>query len=123
MYYDKVRDLLQTRRNSALDQASMRNEIVRGESPEIEKIDEELSCTGLSIFKAACSGGDIASLRERNQELIKKRSEILVSLGYPADYTAPKFTCSDCSDTGFIKGDKMCHCFREELTKYAEENF
>ena len=117
MYYDKVRDLLQTRRNSALDQASMRNEIVRGESPEIEKIDEELSCTGLAIFKAACSGGDIASLRERNQELIKKRSEILVSLGYPADYTAPKFTCSDCSDTGFIKGDKMCHCFREELTK------
>ena len=117
MYYDKVRELLQERRSSALNKAAIRDEIVRGESEEIEKIDEELSGTGLAIFKAACSGGDISALRDRNRELLEKRSELLVSLGHPKDYTTPKFTCPDCSDTGFIKGDKMCHCFREELTK------
>ena len=42
MYYEKVRNLLLERRNTALDKANRRNEIVRGESPEIEKIDEEL---------------------------------------------------------------------------------
>jgi DNA replication protein DnaC len=117
MYYDKVRELLQERRSSALNKAALRDDIVRGESEEIEKIDEELSGTGLAIFKSACSGGDISALRKRNQELIKRRTEIIVSLGHPADYTLPKFTCTDCSDTGFIGGDKMCHCFREELTK------
>ena len=45
MYYDKVRELLQERRSSALNKAAIRDEIVRGESEEIEKIDEELSGT------------------------------------------------------------------------------
>jgi DNA replication protein DnaC len=48
---------------------------------------------------------------------VKARREALVKLGYPEDYTSPKYSCPDCSDSGFIGGEKMCHCFREALIK------
>ena len=115
--YNRVRELIEERRRKAINEANERNEQVRDESAEIAAIDEELTGTGLRLFKAACSGEDIAPIRKRNQELTKKRKEALVRLGYPEDYTAPHYTCPDCSDSGFINGEKMCHCFRELLAK------
>ena len=115
--YNRVRELIEERRRKAINEANERNEQVRDESDEIAAIDEELTGTGLRLFKAACSGEDIAPIRKRNQELTKKRREALVKLGYPEDYTSPHYTCPDCSDSGFINGEKMCHCFRELLAK------
>ena len=115
--YAKVKGMLEERRLEALREADRRNEKVRDESEEIRTIDEELTATGLKLFRAACSGEDIKPLRERNQELVSARRAALVKLGYPEDYTSPHYTCPDCSDSGFIGGDKMCHCFREALIK------
>ena len=115
--YNKVREMIEERRKAAINEANRRNEKVRDESEEISAIDDELTATGLKLFKAACSGEDIAPIRKRNAELMKKRKETLVKLGYPEDYTLPHYTCPDCSDSGFINGEKMCHCFREALAK------
>jgi DNA replication protein DnaC len=115
--YSKVRDMIEKRRLAAVDEANRRNEAVRDESEEIRTIDEELTATGLLLFKTACGGGDISPIRERNQVLMKQRKAALVKLGYPEDYTTPHYTCPDCSDTGFIKGERVCHCFREALIK------
>ena len=115
--YNRVRDLIEERRRKAINEADLRNEQVRDESEEIKTIDDELTATGLKLFKAACTGEDIAPLRERNQELMKRRKAALVKLGYPEDYTLPRYTCPDCSDSGFIGGERMCRCFRELLAK------
>ena len=115
--YNRVRELIEERRRRVINEANLRNEQVRDESEEIKAIDDELTTTGLRLFKAACTGEDIAPLRERNQELMKQRKAALVKLGYPEDYTLPRYTCPDCSDSGFIGGERMCRCFRELLAK------
>lgn len=87
--------------------------------PEVAKIDRELSLTGLEIFSASFSGGDssdkIARIREKNEALQKRRAELLVSCGYPADYSDVKYDCEKCGDTGFVD-NKMCSCMKEALT-------
>ncbi len=115
--YDKVKSEIEKRRLNAIAEADRKNSELRETSEEIRAIDEELSSTGFQIFKVACSGGDITPIKERNRELNRRRAEIIMSLGYPQDYTKVKYFCPDCSDSGFIGGTKMCHCFREALIK------
>ena len=105
---------IEARRLNAIATAEERNRELAYISDEIREIDKELSGTGLLLFKTACMGGDITPIRERNTALMAKRREILVSLGYPADYTDVHYTCAVCSDTGFV-GTKMCTCLKQLL--------
>ncbi|MBR3681276.1 MAG: ATP-binding protein [Clostridia bacterium] len=112
--YRLAREEIEARRANAEATAEARNDELRFLYSEIKEIDDELTGTGLALFKLACSGGDIAPLRARNEELMAKRRKILVGLGYPADYTDVHYVCKDCSDTGFV-GTKMCKCLKELL--------
>lgn len=114
--YQKVKEIIEKRRLSAIREADERNLEMRALSEDIRIIDAELVKTGLLLFKTACEGADITPIRERNLSLNKTRRELLVSLGYPEDYTEPHYTCKKCSDTGFIE-TAMCPCFRELLIK------
>ncbi len=117
--YKKVKDEIENRRMAAVATAELHNEEVREKSPEIREIDEELTRTGLAIFKTACAGGDLAPVKARNLELCEHRRALLVSMGYPADYTEPQYTCRVCSDTGYVD-TRMCDCLRDALIR---ENF
>ena len=112
--YRKVKEMIEARRNSAISDAEARNTEVAMMSEDIKAIDAELRGTGLLLFKTACSGGDITPIKERNISLGKERRKALLKLGLPEDYTEPRYTCGECSDTGFV-GTKMCSCFRELL--------
>ena len=112
--YRLAKEEIENRRKEAEATADRRNNELRLIYPEIKEIDDELTGTGLALFKIACSGGDIAPLRARNEELMARRRKILVGLGYPADYTDIHYTCAICSDTGFV-GTKMCKCLKELL--------
>lgn len=116
--YESARAEIDRRRESARSEAEMRCEILRSESEEIAKIDKELSTTGLQIMRAACYGEDVESIRARNRALQQKRREIIVSLGYPEDYTDVHYTCPDCRDSGYINdGTKVCKCLRSLIIK------
>lgn len=112
--YISAKEEIERRRISAISTAESRNEELSLLSREIREIDAELRGTGLLLFRTACSGGDIAPIQARNEELIAKRGEVLTSLGYPKDYTDVHYTCEKCSDTGFV-GTKMCSCLRSLL--------
>ena len=114
--YQKVKEQLEKRRENAMREAEARDAELRIESPEIRQIDSELTGTGLLLFKTACAGGDLTAIKERNAALVKKRREVLVSLGYPEDYSEIKYSCAKCCDTGYV-GQKICSCFREALIK------
>ena len=114
--YKKVKDDIEAKRKSAYATADARNIELRGCSPRIRAIDEELTKTGLLLFKAACNGEDITPLRNRNLELSRERKLEIKLLGYPENYTEPQFACSTCSDTGFV-GTAMCKCMREAIIK------
>lgn len=104
------------RRNSAEATAKERDLELSLKYPEIREIDRELKQTGLLLFRAACAGEDITPIRERNEELMAKRRDFLLSVGLPVDYTEPHYTCKKCSDSGFID-IKMCSCLRELVIK------
>jgi len=114
--YQKVKTEIEKRRLGAIAEADRRNLELRAISEDIRIIDAELVKTGLTLFKAACEGADIAPIREKNLSLNATRKKLLVSLGYPEDYTEPHYTCKKCSDSGFV-GTNMCSCFREMLIK------
>lgn len=115
--YHKVKEEIEKRRTDAIARAEARAEKLRSESEEIRAIDEQLSKTGLLIFKTACSGGDIAPIKEQNKLLNARRGEILKKMGYPEDYSDVKYSCPKCSDSGYINGAKMCSCFHEALVR------
>lgn len=115
--YSRVKDEIERRRNEAERDADLRAEEMRMKSPEIRAIDEELGKTGRLLFKAALGGEDVAPIKERNVELNRRRRELIVSLGYPEDYTDVHHFCKECSDTGYVNGGRVCHCLKEELIK------
>ncbi len=115
--YTAVKAEIERRRLAAEAEADSRSADLRAKSAEIAEIDRELSGTGMKLFKAALAGEDLIPLKERNQELNKKRREIIVSLGYPEDYTDVHYTCPLCRDTGYVGGSKVCSCLKEELIK------
>ncbi|MBQ7315285.1 MAG: ATP-binding protein [Clostridia bacterium] len=112
--YRRVKNDIEQRRQNARATAEERNLALRAKYPEIQQIDEELTKTGLRLFRAAANREDIDAIRRRNLQLNGRRREILVSLGYPEDYTEVHYTCPLCADTGY-QGIRMCSCFREAL--------
>lgn len=115
-----VREEFRNKRERADAAAKERKEQLYSLSPEIMQIDRELSSVGSSILEAALtSRGEeleqrISTLRERHSALRRRRDEIVVSLGYPRDYSDVKYECDKCSDTGFVD-ISMCSCMREAL--------
>ncbi len=112
--FQRVKATIEARRTEALATAEAHNFELRALSPEIAEIDSELTKTGLTLFRAACAGEDIAPIRARNLALQERRRQRVVELGYSADYTEPHYTCQKCTDTGY-DGSQMCSCFREML--------
>lgn len=117
--YKKIYEEYSQKYLIARERADVRARELRVAIPEVAKIDKELSLTGLEIFSASLSGGDIASkiaeIREKNKALQEKRAELLEANGYPADYSDVNYDCEKCGDTGFIE-NKMCSCMKEALT-------
>ena len=113
--YNKVREMIDERRTNARVLSERRAEELRSLSPEIAVIDEELSKTGMKIFKAACHGEDITPIKEQNQTLLAARKKIILSLGLPEDYDEVKYACPECNDSGFLTNTKVCNCFRKLL--------
>ena len=124
--YRKIRDEYANKNLRAREDAERRADELHARFPDIASIDRILADTGMRIFGEAMKGRDglderIANLRAQNEELRKTRAELLVSRGYPSDYSSVKYECRDCMDTGFI-GTKMCHCMRERLIKAGYES-
>ena len=87
--------------------------------PDVKAIDSVLSGTGLEIMRIITAGkGDteaqVEALKQRNDGLLKRRGELLVQNGYPADYSDVKYECEACGDTGYV-GTSMCECMKKAL--------
>ncbi len=117
--YLRIRQEYADKNLRAKEAAEHRANELHQKYPELMKIDRVLSETGLNIMRESLKGKEglderIAKLRESNRELQAARAEYLKSIGYPADYTAVKYECEKCSDTGFI-GTRLCECMRRDL--------
>lgn len=94
-----------------------RERMLYAREPRLEEIGVELSHTmGKIIASGLRRGADprsaIEALREENLALQRERGELLVGLGYPADYLEQKPNCAKCGDTGW-RGGELCSCLRD----------
>ena len=58
----------------------------------------------------------ISVIKEKITDLRVKKSELLVSSGYPLDYLEMHYNCPKCKDTGFV-GTIKCECYKKNLIK------
>ena len=89
--------------------------------PRLRELDRELrmqmiELARLAMDRSAAAKERLASLRDENLALQAERAELLVSAGFPADYTDEIYSCPDCHDTG-IKGTGICHCLKKLYTR------
>ncbi len=117
--YRRVRTMLEERRLEAVRTADARMNEIHRRSPEIAEIDRALATTGMQLFGEATRGGPdlaerIARVRAEHDTLRAARADLLASLGLPADYTEPAYTCPRCHDTGFVSA-VMCDCMKRAL--------
>lgn len=107
--------------------ADLRCVEIYGRLPRIREIDKILSKTALEIMSAATSAGKdgakeaIDKIKARNNLLVAERENLLLSAGYPKDYTDVQYECKKCDDSGYVDG-KMCECMKRALTVAGYES-
>ena len=122
--FARIREEYATKYLIAREEADLRRAEIHLAIPEVAEIDRALGRTGLSLMEASMQGEDvqvrIAAVRKTNEELRHVRAELLISHGYPADYTEVRYECPLCNDSGFVD-TKMCICMKKKLVEAGFE--
>lgn len=92
--------------------------------PELAAIDHEIASLSVSSARKALEGDETAlsHLREDIKALSEKKTELLTSHGYPADYLEMHYHCPT-ARTLLYRVEK-CHCFRQAVIDllYTQSN-
>ncbi len=116
--YSAADRILAERRKKANNEAEERKAMFYRRCPNAEKIETMLSATAIAAAKAVLSGGSakeqLARLKQNNQALQSQLNELLKAEGHEQDYLEPHYSCTFCSDTGYIDG-RMCDCMKKLL--------
>ncbi len=116
---------LKKRRDEAQFQFEKRSLEMAEKAPEIAALNRKLMNTNLEISRAIITKDvnlqkALAEIRDANLRHQKLIRELLMDLGYPADYLDMHYTCTKCGDTGFVEGIR-CDCFEELIHKHEIE--
>ncbi|MGE5628416.1 MAG: ATP-binding protein [Solirubrobacterales bacterium] len=125
-YQSKVLQLYENIRNNEENLLKARRAEIEKKIPEIINIEQSIAETGLKLSMEVLKGAAnidsiINSLKEKVTDLRIRKSELLVSHGYPMDYLDLHYKCSKCKDTGFI-GSEKCSCFKNKLIEIYYNN-
>ena len=114
--YARIKEEYSGKYLRAQEDARLRRAEIHAKLPGVAAIDAELAASGVKIFCASLSGdkAELAAIESENAALNKKRGDLLVSEGYPADNTEIRYECSKCGDTGVLDY-RMCSCMKEKL--------
>lgn len=125
IYAQAIANIDKRRQQARLLQEQHTDEI-RAKFPETVEIEGQLRSTCFSVMQASRDTDDltrqkrIADIQKKTETAEKMLQEILVANGYPADYLAVKYTCPECSDSGFV-GGVPCSCLKREIAKVGAE--
>ncbi len=113
--FAKVGREFSAKKESADCAAERRRKEVEQSVQGIKEIHDELKSIGISMLGAAIGVvNNPEDIIKSAAALNAQKMSLLVSAGYPADYTEPRYECKRCNDTGYESG-KMCTCFHDAL--------
>lgn len=83
--------------------------------PRLLEISKLLPTSSAALAKAKITGNKAQALNAQMQidALRRERGALLSSLHYTLDDLQPKYSCPDCKDTGYLDGNRKCHCFEQ----------
>ena len=117
-----VKNLITERRTKAESEAHQRLIEVYKKLPELKELDAHYPLIGQGIINAfsnpKTAAKTIEELHKESDALNEARAQYLESIGLPSDYTAPRYFCKKCKDTGYLEY-RMCDCMKKELVKMS----
>ncbi len=124
--YSKIKQDYQDKALRAEKSAESRKRYVCAQVDALNKVETELSHTGMKIMQAAVEGKEgleerLDALRKENAALLAKRKKLLTEYGYPEDFFMPQYECDKCRDEGHVDG-KMCICMKKALAQATFES-
>lgn len=123
--YDVINNMYNMRRLNNKIKLDNRISEVYAKSPEVEKINHQISSLAISAGRKSLAGDTSAmkTLKEDMAILTEDKKAALMAAGFPCDYLDEIFTCNSCKDTGFVNG-KPCQCFTKAVVEelYSQSN-
>ena len=88
---------------------------IYAQCPRLLEISKLLPTASASLAKAKITGNtdEAINAQMKIDSLRQERSSLLASLHYTLDDLQPKYSCPDCKDTGYLDGNRKCHCFEQ----------
>jgi len=121
-----VTELYEKRRTDAQTENTARRRELASIDPKFSEMEQELSSIFTELIgdiAAGKNGRDAAKeAQDKSLSIQEKRTRLLVSLGYPADYLEIQRVCPICEDTGYV-GTNQCECFKAALREEAHKTF
>ena len=113
----RVREIIAEKKRNNESEQSRRRDAVYASIPAVMDIEAEITTlmSGVvaeALRKGADAGAAVSSAKEKCETLLKRRAELLLSGGYPANYIDEIYDCPACGDTGYVLG-KPCSCLKE----------
>ncbi len=123
--YDAIFRSFEQKQVHNRDLLDKRRKTVYNLIPEMEKIHNTISLLSVNQARKLLNGDESAltELKKEIKRLSKKKTDLLVSAGFPADYLEPIYECEDCKDTGYI-GSQKCRCLQKAIIEllYSQSN-
>lgn len=117
--YKEAYDKLALRREKSAAEAELRRDEIKNKFPEYNELKKQMVLLMGECFKNLDNPEvDITSIKKKISENIGRQKELLISNGYPQDYTEEKHYCEKCSDKGYV-GSNRCECLNEILRETA----
>ena len=97
-------------------------------NPRLQEIDNELTLNSIQATKAIIVSDQkekaslLASLKKKNNSLIKEKNDFIKNLSKENNYLNPHFECKLCKDTGYVQKDGnlvMCSCLKQRIFDIA----
>ena len=120
----KANAIMEKRRRKALEQFEENKKIAYAQLPDLSRIDDELSSSGMLISNEILNHKNniqdaLSMIRQRNEQLISEKKRILSESGLGSDFLTIKYCCNKCNDTGYV--DAMpCDCLNEVIAELAQ---
>ena len=105
-YYAKLREQAQKRADSFIAKANA-NETFKRVSKELARLEIAQARAEIS------SPQTLPDLLLTKKDLLKKRVDVLQTMGISESDLTPQYTCKKCSDTGFLQSGTACDCYKK----------
>lgn len=121
--YDRIMSGFDARRRENKYLLDKRTKEIYNKCPEILSIDNEIARESADRAKRSLMGETdaLVGIEEFIDGLSRKKAELLLKLGYPADYLQPIYDCPLCHDTGYIEREQ-CSCFKKAANRVRFES-